>query len=71
MTAHTEARLTRYAFALTVALYGAGAVGGLMVGSALWPKATAATATPGIEITALMSKVDAANLPATEIADLF
>jgi len=71
MTTQTESRLTRYAFALTVALYGAGAVGGLMVGSAMWPKATAAIAIPSIDIAALMSNVDGSKLPATEIADLF
>jgi hypothetical protein len=34
-------------------------------------QATAAAASPGIEITSLMSSMDAAKLPATEIADLF
>jgi len=34
-------------------------------------QATAAAASPGIEITTLMSNVDAAKLPAIEIADLF
>jgi len=69
MTTHT--RLTRYAFALTVALCGAATLGGLIVGGKVWPKAAAAPASSGIEITALMSNVDAAKLPATEIADLF
>jgi hypothetical protein len=46
-------------------------VGGMIIGSMLWPRPATATAVPGIEITALMSSVDTANLPATEIADLF
>jgi hypothetical protein len=71
MTSHAEARLTRYTFAITVTLCGALAVSGLIIGSTLWPRAAAATAVPGIEITSLMSNVDAAKLPATEISDLF
>ena len=46
-------------------------MGGLIVGIKGLPKAAAAPASSGIEITALMSSVDAAKLPATEIADLF
>jgi hypothetical protein len=46
-------------------------LGGLIVGTAVWPKAQAAPASSGIEITTLMSNVDMAKLPATEIADLF
>ena len=34
-------------------------------------QATAAAVNPRIEITSLMSSVDAAKLPVTEIADLF
>jgi hypothetical protein len=34
-------------------------------------RASATTDNSGIEITTLMSNVDAAKLPATEIADLF
>jgi hypothetical protein len=34
-------------------------------------RASATTDNPGIEITTLMSNVDVAKLPATEIADLF
>jgi len=67
----TRTFLTRYAFALTATLCGAAALGGLFVGSKPLPKAAAAPASSGIEITALMSSVDAAKLPATEIADLF
>jgi hypothetical protein len=68
MTTHTDARFT---FAITIAVFVGLILGGLIIGTAVWPKANAAPASSGIEITALMSNVDAANLPATEIADLF
>jgi hypothetical protein len=68
MAAKTDACIT---FAITIGLFVALILGGLIVGNAVWPKAHAATASPGIEITSLMSNVDAAKLPATEIADLF
>jgi hypothetical protein len=68
MTTHTEARSTRFTFAITVAVFVALILGGLIVGTAVWPKARAASAVPGIEISTLMSRVDAAKLPATEIA---
>jgi hypothetical protein len=71
MTTHAEARLTRYPFAIVVALFGALILGGLVVGSMVWPRPAVATATPSIDIAALMSNVDASKLPATEIADLF
>jgi hypothetical protein len=71
MTTHAEASYTRFTFAITVAVFVALILGGLIVGNAVWPKARAATASPGIEITSLMSNVGAAKLPVTEIADLF
>ena len=71
MTTHTEARFTRFTFAITVALFVALILGGLIVGTAVWRKANAAPASAGVEIAVLMSNVDAAKLPATEIADLF
>jgi hypothetical protein len=42
MSTNTSSRRTCYAFAVVVALYGALVVGGLMVGSAVWPKPAAA-----------------------------
>ena len=71
MTTHTEARSTRFTFAITVTVFIALILGGLVIGTVMWPKAHAATAVAGMEITALMSGVDAARLPATEIANLF
>jgi hypothetical protein len=68
MTTRTDARFT---LAITITLFVALTLGGLVVDTAVWPKAHAAPASPGIEITSLMSKVDAATLSATEIADLF
>jgi hypothetical protein len=48
------------------------AICGTLFANWMWSsQATAATASPGIEITALMSSVELAKLPATEIADLF
>jgi hypothetical protein len=38
MTTHTEARFTRYTFAITIALYGALILGGLILGSMVWPR---------------------------------
>ena len=67
----TDARSTRYTFAITIALFVALILGGLIVGTAVWPKANAAPANSNIEVTVLMSNMDVANLPATEIADLF
>jgi hypothetical protein len=65
--AMTKSRLTCCAIAL-VSL----ATCGTLFATSIWSKkAAATTATSGIEVTALMSNVDAANLPATEIADLF
>jgi len=54
-------------------LYGALALGGGIVGTTMWPKqhAVAAPANSTIEITALMSTVDVASLPMTQVADLF
>jgi hypothetical protein len=71
MSTHTDARSTRYTFAITVAVFVALIPGGLIVGTATWPKVHAATASPGIEITSLMSNMDAASLPVHDIADLF
>jgi hypothetical protein len=71
MTTQSEIRFTRHTFTTTVVVLGALAVGGLIIGNMLWPRPAAATAVPGIEITALMSSVDAANLPVTEIVDRF
>ena len=71
MTTHAEARRTRYTFTITVAVFAALILGGLIVGTAVWPKANAAPASPGIEITVLMSNVGVAKLPITEIADFF
>jgi len=71
MTAYAEARSTRFTFAITVTVFVALILGGLIVGTAVWPRAHAAIAVSGIEITTLMSNVDAAKLPTTEIADLF
>jgi hypothetical protein len=68
MTTHTHALPI---FAITVAVFVALILGGVIIGTAAWPKANAATAGSGIEITTLMSNVDAAKLPATEITDLF
>jgi hypothetical protein len=48
------------------------AICGTVFANWMWSgQATAATARPGIEITALMSRADVAKLQATEIADLF
>ena len=71
MTTHVETRSTRFTFAITIAVFAALILGGLIIGTAVWPKAHAAKAVPGIEISALMSKLDAAKLPRTEIAYLF
>ena len=71
MTTHTEARHIRFTFAITVAVFVALILGGLIVGTAVWPKANAAPASPGIEVTVLMSNMDVAKLPVTEAADLF
>jgi hypothetical protein len=73
MTAHTEFRSARYAFALAVALFGALVVGGPILGSTIWPRGAAAATTTSsrIDVDALMSKVDTAEMPALEIADLF
>jgi hypothetical protein len=71
MTTHVESRATRYTFALAVTMVAALILGGLAVGSSMWPRAAAATASPGIDIAALMSNTDAAKLPTLEIADLF
>jgi hypothetical protein len=63
----TKTRLTCCAIALASL-----AMWGTLFASSMWSKqAAATTASPGIEITALMSNVDATNLPVTEIADLF
>ena len=48
-----------------------GNVGTLFATSMAPERASATTDNPGIEISTLMSKVDVAKLPATEIADLF
>jgi len=71
MRTHAEDRFAVYTFAITVAVFVALILGGLIIGTAVWPKANAATPVSGIEITTLMSNVDAAKLPATEITDLF
>jgi len=42
-----------------------------MVGSAMWPRAAAAPASPGIDIMALTSTVKVASLPTTEVAEPF
>jgi hypothetical protein len=68
MAAKTDARFT---FAITITLFVALMLGGLIVGTAVWPKAHAAPASSGIEITALMSNVDMAKLPVHDTADLF
>ena len=48
------------------------AICGTVFANWMWSsQATAAAASPGIDITTLMSNVDAAKLPAIEIADLF
>jgi hypothetical protein len=45
---------------------------GTLFATSMWSKqATASTPNSGIEITSLMSNVDATKLPVTEIADLF
>jgi hypothetical protein len=48
-------------------------LGGGIVGTMMWPKqhAVAAPANSTIEITALISTVDVASLPMTQVADLF
>ena len=51
MTTYTEARRTRRTFAITVAVCIA-LLGGLIIGTAMWPKAHAASAGSEIEITA-------------------
>jgi hypothetical protein len=53
--------------------HGSLVLGGAIVGTAMWPKqhAVAAPENPTIHITALMSTVDVASLPMTEVADLF
>jgi hypothetical protein len=55
MITRAEARFTCLTFAITVALFVALILGGLIVGTAVWPKANAAPATSGNEIAALMS----------------
>ena len=71
MTAQTETRFTRYAFALVVALVGMITVAGLILGNAMWPRAAAAATTGSrIEIRTLMSKIDTTRMPVLEIADL-
>ena len=48
------------------------AMWGTLFATSMGPERASATAqSPGIEITALMSNVDATKLPVTEIADLF
>jgi hypothetical protein len=42
MSTKANSRRTCYVFALVVALYGALAVGGAIVGSTMWPKPTVA-----------------------------
>jgi hypothetical protein len=71
MTAHPNLRLTRCT--ITLVLSGALVLGGAIVGTAMWPNqhAAAAPANSSMQITALMSTVDVASLPMTEIADLF
>ena len=66
MTTHTQSLSI---FVITVAVFVGLILGGVIIGTAVWPRANAATRVSGIDVTAIMSNVDVAKLPATELPD--
>jgi hypothetical protein len=68
MTTRTSSRISlAVAACIVLALYGA------IIGNWMWgtKEAAAATQSPTIDMTALMSTVEVASLPMTQVADLF